>query len=78
MDDDHLRHICKLASIAVGGLRDREDWLTYVRDCSDSELVDHHTCLSILSKAFVELMNRADMKPKFSYPAATPKTEVGK
>jgi hypothetical protein len=66
MDDDHLRHICKLATIAVGGLRDRDDWISYVRDCGDSELRNHHTCLSILSEAFVELMNRAGMKPTFS------------
>lgn len=68
MDDDHLRHICKLASIMAGSVRDPE-WVDYMRECSPSELRDQHTGLQILAKAFVELARRADMLPTFRVPA---------
>lgn len=72
MTDEHLRHICLLSSITAGGLRtDRDEWIEFMRKADDRELQDQHTCLAIMADAFVELMNRAGMKPKLAMPAAT-------
>lgn len=65
MEDSDLRHICHLSSIAVAMVRD-PDFVDVLRDGQDqSEAKNTATCLRILADAFVELMNRCDMKPRF-------------
>ena len=72
MTDDDLRHLCRLASIAVAGIRDPGfiRWMT--EEADEIELANQRTCLLILGDAFLELARRQDMLPTFRVPAAAP------
>lgn len=70
MKDDDLRHLCRLASIAVAGIRDPGfiRWMT--EEADEIELANQRTCLLILGDAFLELARRQEMLPTFRVPAS--------
>lgn len=69
MEDDHLRHLCRLGSIVVAQVRDPEfpEWLLDTADAGERQ--NTMTGLQILGDAFVELARRQGMLPAFSVPA---------
>ena len=73
MDDARLAHLCKLASVKAFCLApdqdSRTEWIQYIEGAGRSDLHNEYNCLSIMAEAFVELMNRAGMKPSFRVPA---------
>lgn len=68
-EDEDLRHLCRLASIAVSGVRDPGfiHWMT--EEADEIELANQRTCLLILCDAFVELARRQGMLPTFRVPS---------
>jgi hypothetical protein len=76
MDDERLRHLCKLATIACGPLGNtpeaKQEFVDYIADCGDDriEMEGYFTMLTVLADAFIELCKRQGMQPTFRVPAA--------
>lgn len=75
MDDDQLRHICKLSTIAVAMIRDPSMFEVLCDGLGASEARNNLTCLEILADAFVELQSRQGMKPHFGRAALSQEGE---
>lgn len=68
MDDEQLRHLCRLASVSVMAIRD-PDYDAGLLELRPRTVRDTVTCHRILADAFVELARRQGMLPSFRVPA---------
>ena len=67
MNDEELRHLCKLGTVYADFLLSNS--IDEIRDADDREWADTRGCLQIVAKAFIELTRRQGMQPTFRVPA---------
>jgi hypothetical protein len=65
--DEHLAHLCKLATVAAYPLlQSREEWVAYMQEADETELWNNFSALSILAKAFLALLDKhPELRPSF-------------
>lgn len=68
MDDDKLRHLCKLAAAYVGAIRE-PDYGVSLLELEPRDIRNTVNCHRIMADAFVELARRQGMLPTFRVPA---------
>jgi hypothetical protein len=74
-EDEHLAHLCKLATVAAYPLlQSREEWITFMREADKSEISDTFSALSILAMAFLALLAKhPELRPAFRVQAPSHK-----
>lgn len=69
--DEKLAHICKLAVVVAHTFsQPRDEWMDSMRKADNEELFNTFSALSILSEAFLALLDaHPELRPAFRVPA---------